>query len=130
MALFLVTRVYDEGMSERSFQVVKASSRKAVAIHILTHYETWEYFITSSIFYLWLEDQDEGPKELWEKMNRVILNAEDRQKLMDVFIPWVCQLSPEAFLKWVDRTYVDGSSQAQLTIYEIHTIETCDEAAT
>ncbi len=61
-------------------------------------------------------------------MNRVIVTAEDREKLMTVFISWVCQLSPETFLKWVDRTYVDGSSQAQLTIYEIHDIEVCDES--
>jgi hypothetical protein len=128
MALFLISRVYDEGFSERSFRVVKASSRVAVTRHILAHYDMWEYFITSSIFCLWLDDPNVGPKELWEGMNRVIINAEDRQKLMNVFIPWVCQLSPETFLKWVDRTYVDGSSQAQLTIYEIHDIEVCDEA--
>ena len=127
MALFLVTRVYDEGFSERSFRVVKASSREAVARHILAHYDTWEYFITSSIFCLWLDDPHVGPKELWEGMNRVIVNGEDRQKLMNVFIPWVCQLSAETFLQWVARTYVDGSSQAQLTIHEIHDIEACDE---
>ncbi len=127
MALFLVTRVYDEGFSEHSFRVVKASSREAVARHILAHYDTWEYFITSSIFRLWLGDPQVGPKELWEGMNRVIINAEDRQKLLNVFIPWVSQLSAETFLQWVDQTYVDGSSQAQLRIHEIHDIEACDE---
>lgn len=128
MALFLVTSVYDDGVSEGSFRVVKASSREAVARHILAHCDTWEPFITSSIFHLWLHDPEAGPMELWEGMNRVILNAEDRQKLMKVFIPWLRQLSAETFLQWVARTYVDGGSQAQLTIHEIRDIEVCDEA--
>lgn len=127
MALFLVTSVYDDGISESSFRVVKAPSREAVARHILAHCDTWEPFITSSIFYLWLNDPQVGPNELWESMNRVILNAEDRQKLMNVFIPWIRLSSAETFLQWVARTYVDGGSQAQLTIHEIRDIEACDE---
>ena len=35
MALFLVTCVFDEGVYENTFRVVKASSREAVAKYIL-----------------------------------------------------------------------------------------------
>jgi hypothetical protein len=50
MALFLVTCVIDEGVSESSFRVIQASSRASVAQSILKHYEVWEGFISSSIF--------------------------------------------------------------------------------
>ena len=76
MALFLVTCVIDEGVYESSFRVVKASSREAVAKYILTNYESWEDFISRSIFYLWLDDQEEGPKELWDSMRHVIQNEQ------------------------------------------------------
>lgn len=123
MALFLVTSVFDEGVYENSFRVVKASSREAVAKYILNHSKSWENFISSSLFYLWLSDPKEGPKELWDRMRHVILNEEDRQKLMNLFTPWLLKLSPQEFLKWADRTRVDGDSDAQLAIYEITHIE-------
>lgn len=123
MALFLVTCVIDEGVSERSFRVVNASSREAVARYMLTNYASWEDFIARSIFYLWLDDRKEGPRELWDQMRHVILNAEDSQTLRNVFTPWFANLSPQQLLTWIDRTRVDGSSSAQLAIYEIKDIE-------
>ena len=53
MALFLVTCVFDEGVYENTFRVVKASSREAVAKYILNNYESWENFISRSVFYIW-----------------------------------------------------------------------------
>ena len=123
MALFLVTCVFDEGVYENTFRVVKASSREAVAKYILNNYESWENFISRSVFYIWLSDEKQGPKELWDRMRHVILNEEDSQKLMNMFTPWLLKLSPQEFLKWVDRTSVDDDSHAQLTIYEIKHIE-------
>ncbi|MDM8551478.1 hypothetical protein QUF72_15435 [Desulfobacterales bacterium HSG2] len=126
MALFLITCVYDEGVYESSFRVVKASSREAVAKYILSHYESYEDFVTRSIFYKWLYDPKEGPVELWDSMNHVILNSEDKNKLMNVFKPWILNLSPEEFLKWADRTRVDGDSEAKLSVYEIKQVEACE----
>ena len=123
MALFLVTCVIDEGVYESSFRVVKASSREAVAKYILTHYESWEDFISRSIFYLWLDDREEGPKELWDRMRHVILNEEDSQTLRNAFTPWFLNRSPKQLLTWIDRTRVDGDSSAQFAIYEIKEIE-------
>jgi len=123
MALFLVTCVVDEGVYESSFRVIQASSRESVATYILNHYASWEDFILSSIFYLWLEDQAEGPTELWEKMKHVIGNEEERNQLRQAFKPWFLNLSPQTLLKWIDRTSVDGDSRAQLAIYAIKEIE-------
>ncbi len=126
MALFLITCVYDEGVYESSFRVIKASSREAVAKYILNHYESYEDFVRRSIFCEWLYDRKEGPAELWDSMNHVILNSADSDKLMNVFRPWILSLSPEKFLRWADRTGVDGDSEAKLSIYEIKEIEACD----
>ncbi len=123
MALFLVPCVVDEGVYESSFRVIQASSRASVAKSILNNYASWEGFISSSIFYLWLDDQAEGPTELWESMRHVIVNQEDRNKLRQAFKPWFLNLSPEKLLKWIDRTSVDGDSRAQLAIYAIKEIE-------
>jgi len=123
MALFLVTCVVDEGVYESSFRVIQAASRAAVAKYILNNYEAWEGFISSSIFYLWLDDQAEGPTELWERMRHVIVNEEDSKTLRQAFKAWFLNLSPENLLTWIDRTRVDGDSSAQLTIYAIKAIE-------
>jgi len=115
--------VYDEGIYQSSFRVVNASSREEVAQYILTHYDSWEDYLSRSIFYLWLYDQNEGPTALWESMGHVIMNEEDSKTLMNRFIPWVLQLSPQELLTWADRTHVDGDSHAQLAIHEITEIE-------
>lgn len=123
MPLFLITCVYDEGVYESSFRVVNAPSREDVARYILTNYESWEDYLSRSIFYLWLYDKHEGPAELWESMRYVIMNEEDSRKLRSLFVPWLLRLSPQEFLKWADRTHVDGDSQAKLAIHTIKEIE-------
>ena len=126
MALFLVTCVIDEGVYESSFRVVEASSKEDVAKYMLSNYDSWEDFIFRSIFYIWLYDDKEGPKELWDSMRRVIINEEDSNKLRNAFKPWFLSLSPESLLNWIHRTRVDGDSSAQLAIYEIKEIEKCN----
>ncbi len=121
--MFLITCVYDEGIYEDNFRVVEAVSREAIAEYILKNYEIFADYLDRSIFYKWLDDQEVGPKEFWEKMHRVILNAEDRQKLKDIFKPWFLSLSPQEVLEWTDRTSVDGDSYAQMAIHEITKIE-------
>lgn len=123
MALFLVTCVIDEGVYKNSFRVVEAASREKITKYMLDHYEFWEDFLLRSVFYIWLYDQKEGPVELWNRMNRVIVTREDSDKLENLFRSWLITLSPEALLKWIDRTRVDGDSSAQLAIHEIENIE-------
>ncbi len=61
MALFLVTCVFDQGLTASSFKVVKASSQADVARDMLKDYASWENFVENSIFYGWLYDDEEGP---------------------------------------------------------------------
>ncbi len=123
MNLFLVTCVYKDGLSERSFRVVRASSEQDIVRHMIRDYSSWEAFIVDAIFPVWLHDKEEGPKDLWDSMNRVILTAEDSKKLRDLFSLWFSTLSPERLLSWIRRTRVDGGSAAQLAIHEIREIE-------
>ena len=123
MSLFLVTCVYKDGLSERSFRVVRASSEEDIARHMIRDSSSWKGFIENAIFPVWLYDEQEGPKELWASMNRVILTREDSKKLRDLFDLWFSTLSPERLLLWVRRTRVDGGSAAQLAIHEIREIE-------
>ena len=123
MALFLVTCLYDEGIYESDFRIIEAQSREAVAEYILRNYADWEDWLHRSVFYKWLNDKDIGPRDLWESMRRVILNREDGEKLEALFEPWLRSLSSAALLEWIDRTGVDGDSEAQLAICEITEIE-------
>ena len=123
MNLFLITCVFDEGLYERSFRVVRASSKEDVARHMLRDYSSWEVFLEQSIFHVWLYDDEEGPKDLWDSMNRMIVNKEDSDKLKKLFDLWISSLSPERLLEWIRRTRVDGDSGAQLAIHEIKEIE-------
>lgn len=123
MALFLITCVYDEGVYESNFRVVEAASREAVAQHILKNYESFADYLERSVFYKWLNDKEVGPNEIWEKMNRVIVHADDSEKLHQLFKTWFSSLSAKEVLKRIDQTSVDGDSQAQLTIYEVINVE-------
>ena len=126
MGLFLVTCVIDEGVYDNSFRVVKANSAADVAQYMLSQYESWQGFLKNSVFYIWLYDREEGPTQLWESMNRVILNQEDAEKLETAFRARIMTLTPERLLEWIARTRVDGDSSAQLAIHEIKEIEKVD----
>ncbi|MEM8809092.1 MAG: hypothetical protein AAF921_23285 [Cyanobacteria bacterium P01_D01_bin.44] len=126
MALFLVTCVIDEGVYDGSFRVVEANSVVDVAGYMLSDYDSWRWFLKSSLFYIWLYDREEGPTQLWESMNRVILNREDSDRLESAFSAWFKTLTPERLLEWIGRTRVDGDSSAQLAIHEIKVIEKVD----
>lgn len=45
MPLFLITSLYDEGISPNTFRVVEAASKQAIAQHMLEHPERWDYFL-------------------------------------------------------------------------------------
>ena len=115
MALFLVTCVADEGVYASSFRVIQASSREVVAKSILNHYASWEGFISSSIFYLWLADPEEGPTALWAHMRHVIVNAEDNHQLREAFKAW--------FLNWT----FDKNGPSERCEMQCYQRETCSQ---
>ena len=56
MPLFLITSLYDEGISSNIFCVVEAESKLAIAQHMLEHGEAWSYFFRRS----YLEEDQAG----------------------------------------------------------------------
>ncbi len=48
MPLFLITSLYDEGISPNLLRVVEAESPEAIAAHLLQHPEQWDYFLHRS----------------------------------------------------------------------------------
>lgn len=77
MPLFLITSLYDEGISPNLFKVVEADSPQAIAHHILEHPEQWEYFLYRSF----TEDLPIGiltPEELLERINHTYVDGDSR----------------------------------------------------
>lgn len=85
MPLFLITSLYDEGISPNTFRVVEADSQLVIAQHMLEHPDQWGYCLYRSCHDA-VEDQ---------------------------------QFTPQQWLDWIERTHVDGDSEAQLRISAI-----------
>lgn len=48
MPLFLITSLYDEGISPNVFRLVEAESKRVIAQHMLEHPDQWDYFLYRS----------------------------------------------------------------------------------
>lgn len=80
MPLFLVTSLYDEGISPNLFRVVEAASIEAIASHMIEHPEAWNYFFERSFG----EDLPIGiltPKALLERINRTYVDGDSVAQL-------------------------------------------------
>lgn len=64
MPLFLITSLYDEGISPNCFRVVEADSKLAVAQYMLKHPQQWSYFLYRSP-QLHLEDEETCTPQQW-----------------------------------------------------------------
>jgi hypothetical protein len=87
MALFLVTCVCDEGVSPRSFRVVEAPSRLAVAASILRQPDSWAEFLRRS--YLWEEVRDRrwSAEQLLAKIDASSVDGDSRYQMAILEIP-------------------------------------------
>ena len=47
MPLYLVTSLYDEGISAANFRVVEAASQRDIAAHMLAHPDQWAFFLSA-----------------------------------------------------------------------------------
>ena len=99
MPLYLVTSLYDEGISTANFCVVEAASKRDIAVHMLTHPEQWAFFLGRAF-----------PRD-WRRAGSHLGSLLDctRDPVM----------TPERLLELIDMTWVDGDSAAQLAIHEI-----------
>jgi hypothetical protein len=99
MPLYLVTSLYDEGISPANFCVVEAASKREIAVHMLAHPEQWAFFLQRALPRDW---RGAGPH-----LGSLLDCAHDPG------------MTPERFLELIDMTWVDGDSAAQLAIHEI-----------
>lgn len=99
MPLYLITSLIDEGIYSSSFRVVEVPSKLALAEHMLSHSFQWRWFLERSYPRDWLR-QSTSVGSLWD-----CIQAQT--------------LTPEQFLELINKTRVDGDSEAQLAIHEI-----------
>lgn len=75
MPLFLITSLYDEGLSPNLLRVVEADSSIQIAAHILAHPEQWDYFLSRAFG----EDFPIGtltPEALLERIARTYVDGD------------------------------------------------------
>jgi hypothetical protein len=89
MALFLVTCVCDEGVSARSFRVVEAPSRLAVAACILRRPDAWADFLRRA--YLWDEVRDRqwSPEQLLARIDASSVDGDSRYQMAVLEVPGI-----------------------------------------
>ena len=80
MALFLVTSLYDEGISPNTFRVVEAESKLAIARHMLERPHQWGYFLGRS-FREELESEALTPTQLLERIERTHVDGDSVAQL-------------------------------------------------
>jgi len=87
VALFLVTCVCDEGVSPRSFRVVEAPSRLAVAARIVRQPDTWVEFLRRA--YLWddLRDRKWSAEQLLARIDASFVDGDSRYQMAILEIP-------------------------------------------
>jgi hypothetical protein len=87
MALFLVTCVCDEGMSPRSFRVVEAPSRLAVADWIVGRPDPWADFLRRA--YLWEDVRDRrwSAVQLLAKIDASFVDGDSRYQMAILEVP-------------------------------------------
>jgi hypothetical protein len=80
MPLYLVTSLYDEGISPNLFRLVQADSALAVAAHMLTHPDSWGFFLRRAFG----EDLPLGiltPDTLLERIERTHVDGDSSAQL-------------------------------------------------
>lgn len=80
MPLFLITSLYDEGISPNCFRVVEADSKLTIVEQMLNHPEQWGYFLYRSL-HQDLEDAKFTPQELLDWMERTHVDGDSSAQL-------------------------------------------------
>lgn len=80
MPLFLITSLYDEGLSPNGFRLVEADSTLAVAAHMLAHPQQWNFFLLRAFG----DDLSLGiltPETLLERIDRAHADGDSSAQL-------------------------------------------------
>ena len=89
MALFLVTCVCDEGVSPRSFRVVEAPSRLAVAQCMSRQPHSWFEFLRRSGIWEQGRDHQGSGEQLLAKIDASSVHGDSRYQMAILAIPKV-----------------------------------------
>ncbi|MBD3886609.1 hypothetical protein IFO70_33610 [Phormidium tenue FACHB-886] len=80
MPLFLVSSLYDEGISPNLVRLVEAEPQLAVAQHLLEQPERWDYFLYRA-FGRELEGQTLTPAQLLERIEQTQVDGDSSAQL-------------------------------------------------
>lgn len=80
MLLFLITSLYDEGISPNGFRVVEAESKLAIAQHMLEHPDQWGYFLYRA-FHQELVGQSLTPAQFLERIEQTHVDGDSSAQL-------------------------------------------------
>lgn len=80
MPLFLITSLYDEGISPNCFRVVEADSKLAIAEHMLNHPQQWGYFFYRSRSED-MEDREFTPQRLLDWLEQTHVDGDSTAQL-------------------------------------------------
>lgn len=80
MSLFLITSLYDEGISPNLCRLVEAESKLAIAQHMLEHPDQWGYFLYRA-FYQEGVDEALTPEQLLERIDRTHIDGDSLAQL-------------------------------------------------
>jgi hypothetical protein len=80
MPLFLITSLYDEGISPNLFRVVEAESTLAIAQHMLEHPNQWSYFLYRS-FHQEVVGQSPTPAQFLERIEHTHVDGDSTAQL-------------------------------------------------
>lgn len=96
MPLFLITSLYDEGISPNLFQVVEAESRLAIAQHMLEHPDQWSYLLSRAFRRSWI-DTPLTPEQLLERIDRTHVDGDSSAQLRisEITVRTLDEVNPE-----------------------------------
>lgn len=80
MPLFLITSLFDEGISPSCFRVVEADSELAVAQHMLKHPQQWGFFLRRA-FHESLERQVFTPQQFLDRVAQTYVDGDSDAQL-------------------------------------------------
>lgn len=93
MPLFLITSLYDEGISPNLLRVVEAESELAIAQHMLEHPDQWGYFLYRS-FHQELIGLSFTPAQLLERIEQTQVDGDSvaQLRITEVTVQSLAQL--------------------------------------
>ncbi|SRR5579883_738062 len=100
MPLFLITSLYDEGISPNCFRVVEADSKLAIAKHMLGFPQQWGYFLYRSL-HRDLEEGEFTPQQLldWIEQSHVDGDSIAQLRIHEITVQSLQEVDTQPFFQ-------------------------------